>query len=139
VAVFLGLAVAIAVVGGLLAYTSTLQQSAQQPTQVTWIDANGNPITSLSLNPNVQGRASQTVSFKCSPSVGKITLRTSPGLGNALGLSPTDFLSCGSSPNTVTLTVSSTKYLSASGSLQVFQPDLYKLLSGALKISIQGA
>ena len=138
-AVFLGLAVAIAVVGGFLAYTSTLQQSAKQPTQVTWMDANGNPMTSLSLNPNVKGRTSQTVSFKCSPSVGKITLRASSGLGNGLRLSQTDFLLCGSSPNIVTLTVSSTNYLSASGTLQVFQPDLYKLLTGKLTISIQGA
>ncbi|TMI06139.1 hypothetical protein E6H34_11430 [Candidatus Bathyarchaeota archaeon] len=135
-AVFVLLAVAIAVVGGLLAYTSTLQQSSQQPMQVTWQDANGNPITSLSLRSNSQVPTSQTVSFKCNPSVGKITLTTSSSLGSALTLSQSDFPSCGLSPNTVIITASPNSAMS-SGTLQVLQPDIYKSLSGTLTINIQ--
>jgi hypothetical protein len=133
-AVFLVVAVAIAVVGGLLAYTSTLQQSAQQPVQVTWQDANGNAITSISLRSNTQGPTSQTVWFKCNPGVGKVALRTSSSLGNAVILSQASFPSCGSSPDTVTLTVSPNAPPS-SGTLQVLQPDIYKSLSGTLTIS----
>jgi len=138
VAVFLLLAVAIAVVGGLLAYTSTLQQSAQQSMQVTWQDANGNPITSISLSSNTQGPTSQNVSLKCSQRVGAITLRLSPGLENDIALSQSYFPSCGSSPNTVTLTVLPTSPVSASGTLQVFQTDMYRSLSGVLSITVQG-
>ena len=139
VAVLLVLAVAIAVVGGFFAYTSTLQQSAREPKQVIWQDSNGNPITSISLSSNTLGLTSQVVSFKCSPSVGIITLRLSSSLGNAVALSQSYFSSCGNSPNTVTLTASSSSPLSASGTVQVFQPDLYKSLSGALTITIRGA
>ncbi|OLD05393.1 MAG: hypothetical protein AUJ07_01570 [Crenarchaeota archaeon 13_1_40CM_3_53_5] len=136
VAVYLVLAAAIAVVGGLLAYTSTLQQSSQQPTQVTWQDASGNPITSLSLRSNAQGPTSQTISFKCNPSVGHVTLSTSSNFGSTLTLSHSDFVLCGSSPNTVIITASPDSP-SSSGTLQVLQPDIYKSLSGTLTINIQ--
>ncbi len=132
------LAVAIVVTAGFFAYTSTLQsQTIQQPAQVTWRDAVGNPITSVSLTSTGHEGVSKTISFTCNPGVGTASLKLSSNLASTVTLSHLDFSSCGSSANDLTLTIPSGISLTATGTLQVVQTDLYKTLSGQLMINVQ--
>ena len=128
------------ITAGFLAYFSTLQQSrtAQQPAQVIWRDVVGDPITSVRLAPSAQSR-NITVSFTCNPAVGRVSLKLSSNIANTVTLSTSEFSSCNSSINNLTLAISSENSLNATGTLQVVESDLYKTLSGQLTINVSGS
>lgn len=135
-ALIIGLAIVIVVSAGVLAYTTTLRQSSVQPVQVTWRDATGGLITSVSLVSSSTTYRSQTVSFTCSGSVGAVSLQLSSSISE-VHVYPSIYASCTTSPNYVTLSVSATNSVAATGALQVIQSDIYRTLPGQLTINVQ--
>jgi Flp pilus assembly protein CpaB len=122
---------------GVLAYTSTLQRSAQQPAHVTWLDKNGDSITSILLTSSSQAYRSDTVFFTCSSPIGTISLKLSSNVGAVVQLSNSAYTSCSNSANSLVLSVSPTSSLIATGTLQVIQSDMYRILPGQLAINVR--
>lgn len=132
------LVVVIVAATGFLAYTSTLQRSVQQPVQVTWQDRLGDPISSIVLSSS-QAYRSDTVSFTCSSPIGAISLKLSSNIQPVVQLSNSTYTSCNNSPNSLTLRISSGNSVTATGTLQVVQSDLYRTLPGQLAVNVQGS
>jgi hypothetical protein len=133
------LIVVIVAATGLLAYTSTLQRSVQQPVQVTWQDRLGDPISSILLLSSSQAYRSDTVSFTCSSPIGAISLKLSSNIEPIVQLSNSTYTSCSNSPNSLTLRISSGNSVTATGTLQVVQSDLYRTLRGQLTVNVEGS
>jgi hypothetical protein len=130
------IAVAVIAVGG-LAYSSVLQHAADPSTpKVTWRDSSGTVIKSVTLGFASPGSVSVTVSFSCSQNAGPVTLRFSSSLESLVSLSQTDFPSCDSSLNSVTLSVHSTMSLNTAGNLHATQPDNYRTLAEPLAVEV---
>lgn len=131
--------VVVAVVAAALS-SQFLNQSAIQPSTVIWRDLLGNPISSITLTYTASGVNSKTVSFTCNPSLDSVTLRLSSGL-QQVTVSPTNFLSCNSTPNVVTLSVSSPVSGTTTGELRAFESissETFAAVSGTLNIEVMG-
>ena len=113
--------VVVAVVAAALSYQFLSQQSASLPPTVTWRDLSGNPITSISLRFSTSSVNSRIVSFTCNPSLDYVTLSLSIELQHLVSVYPTNFPSCNSPPNAVTLSVSSPTSSTITGELVVFK------------------
>jgi hypothetical protein len=124
---------------GLLAYTSTLQRSAQQPVQVTWQDRLGDPVSSILLSASSQAYRTDTVTFTCSVPIGTIILKLSSNIAPIVQLSNSTYTSCSNSPNSLTLRISSGNSIIATGTLQVVRSDLYRTLPGQLAVNVEGS
>ena len=124
---------AVAASFGAFSYYSMIQQSSNRPSKVTWFDASGSIISSITVTSR-----SSTIGFTCTPDTGPVDLRLTPSLSEVLTLSQISFPSCPSSGNirnSVTMTAQSSA--SASGTLQVRQQDVYRTLAPPLQVTVQ--
>jgi hypothetical protein len=131
--------VVVAVAAAALSYQLLNQQSASQPSAVIWRDSSGNLITSITLTYSASGANSKIVSFTCYPSLNSVTLSLSIGLQPRVTVSPPNFPSCNSTPNTVTLTVSPPNSNTITGELRVLastSPETLAAISGTLSIQV---
>ena len=131
--------VLVAIVAAALSSQFLNQQSASQPSTIIWKDLSGSPITSISLAYSASGTNSKTISFTCTPSLDSVTLSLSKGLQGIVTISPTVFPSCNSTPNAVTLTVSSSSSSTITGDLHAFasiSPETFAAISGTLSVQV---
>ncbi len=132
-----GILAAVASGVAMYAYSSTILGASVPTTpKVTWKDSSGNVITSITLSFATPGSASRTVTFTCSPSAGPVSLRLTFSLSSLVTLSLSDFQSCASTPNVVTLTASSATAVSADGTLRITQPANYRALAVPLGVLV---
>jgi hypothetical protein len=104
--------------------------------KVTWQES-GTTIASLDLTFTAPGSTSQTITFTCNPGTGPVTLKLSSSLESIITLSQTDFPSCNSTPNAVTLTATSSTSLNVGGTLHLTQPYTYRTLAAPLQVTVQ--
>ena len=110
----------VAVVAAALSSQFLNQQSASQPSTITWKDPAGTPITSVTLAYSASGTNTKTVSFTCNPSLNSVTLSLSSGLQGIVTVTPAVFPSCNSTPNTVTLSIRYSPSTTVTGEVLAF-------------------
>ena len=128
--------VVISVVAAVFTYQLVTQQSASQPSTVTWRDSSGTPIASITLTYGTSAISSETISFTCGQSLGPVALVVSSSLRSSVSVSPSEFSSCSSAPAFVRLAVTPARGSALSGDLHVYESDAYVAVSGTLNIQV---
>jgi hypothetical protein len=111
--------------------------SGSQIPKVTWTDSYGAVIQSVNLTYTPPGSANVTVKFTCSPSAGPVSLKLA-GVQPTVTISQTNFATCNTTPDTVTITASSTGAVNLDGTLHVTQTyNNYRTLAAPLGIIVK--